>query len=87
MNPEFLDKKNNPCKSFEQNLIIDTYGNVKFCFNDIPSPLHKIGNIRKSSIDELWCGEIVRNIKRKMEGCDRACGITACHINANLRID
>ena len=32
-NPEYLPKYLNPCKAYEQNLIVDVCGNVKFCFN------------------------------------------------------
>ena len=83
--PEYLPDSINPCKSFEQNLIIDVCGNVKFCFNREIEPPNKIGNILTTSIDELWNGKMALKEKKEMSLCIRACGIMACHINVNLR--
>ncbi len=84
-NPEYLPKSINPCKSWEQNLIIDVSGNVKFCFNRELNPKNLIGNILKTSIDDLWNGKMALQVKESMRYCNRACGVMACHIDTNLK--
>jgi len=84
-NPEYLPKYINPCKSWEQNLIVDVCGNVKFCFNKELKPNNLIGNILTTSIDDLWNGQKALQIKESMRSCNRACGVMACHIDTNLR--
>ena len=85
-NPEYLPNYINPCKSYEQNLIIDTCGNVKFCFNKLIEPINRIGNILTHTINELWKGKTALQIKESMKTCNRACGVMACHIDTKLRI-
>ena len=85
-NPEYLPKQINPCKSYEQNLIVDTCGNVKFCFNKLIEPINRIGNILTHTIDELWKGKTALQIKESMKTCNWACGIMACHIDTKLRV-
>lgn len=84
-NPEYMSKKLNPCKAYEQNLIVDVCGNVKFCFNKEIKPKNKIGNILTTSIEELWNGKNASKEKKTLRSCNRACGIMACHIDTNLR--
>ncbi|MFX1296303.1 MAG: radical SAM/SPASM domain-containing protein [Promethearchaeota archaeon] len=86
-NPEYLPKQINPCKSYEQNLIVDTCGNVKFCFNKLIEPINKIGNIKTHTIDELWKGKTAFQIRESMKTCNRACGVMACHIDTKLRVE
>ncbi len=83
-NPEYLPKDLNPCKAYEQNLIIDVCGNVKFCFNKKIEPLNKIGNVLTTSINKIWNGRTATNIREEMSACNRACGVMACHINTEL---
>lgn len=85
-NPEYFPVNVNPCKSYEQNLIVDTCGNVKFCFNKLIEPINKIGNILTHSIDELWKGKTALQIKESMKTCNQACGVMACHIDTKLRV-
>ncbi len=84
-NPEYLNMNLNPCKSYEQNLIVDVCGNVKFCFNKVLEQPNKIGNILITPLDELWNGKSALQIKEEMKYCTRSCGIMACHIDSNLR--
>lgn len=84
-NPELLPNGHNPCKAFEQNIIIDVYGNVRFCFNEIPDPIDKIGNIRTASIKSILESKAALETRKKMMACNRSCGIMACHIDANLQ--
>jgi len=84
-NPEYIPNKINPCRSYEQNLIVDVCGNVKFCFNKVIEPLDKIGNILTTPIDILWNGKLALEIKDNMKACNRSCGVMACHIDASMR--
>ena len=84
-NPEYLPNDLNPCKAYEQNLIVDVCGNVKFCFTKEIKPKNKIGNILTTSIEELWNGKNALQEKEVMRSCNLACGIMACHIDTNLR--
>ena len=52
-NPEFMSEELNPCRAYEQNLIIDVCGNAKFCFNKGIEPKNKIGNILTTSLEDL----------------------------------
>lgn len=84
-NPEYISKISNPCRAFEQNLIIDISGNVKFCFSKEIEPKNKIGNITTTSIDDMWNGKSALQEIAEMRSCIRACGIMACHIDTKLR--
>jgi len=84
-NPEYCPESLKPCKAYEQNLIVDVCGNVKFCFNREIQPKNKIGNILTTSIEELWNGKNALQEKKNLRSCNRACGIMACHIDTNLR--
>lgn len=83
--PEFLPETIKICKACDQNLIIDVYGNVKFCFGKPVEPIDKIGNILTKRIDDLLNGKGATLIKESMRKCNRACGIMMCHIDSNLR--
>jgi sulfatase maturation enzyme AslB (radical SAM superfamily) len=83
--PEYISNDIKPCKSFEQNLIVDASGNVKFCFIKVLEPPDVIGNVLNTSLEELMNGENALRIKKKMRSCNRACGIMACHIDHDLR--
>jgi len=83
--PEYISDTFNPCRAFEQNLIVDVCGNVKFCFSRDIEPKNKIGNITTTSIDDIWNGKTASQEKAEMRSCIRACGIMACHIDTNLR--
>ncbi|MHA2051862.1 MAG: radical SAM protein, partial [Promethearchaeota archaeon] len=85
-NPEFIKKIINPCKAYEQNLIVDVCGNVKFCFNKDLEPENKIGNILTTSIYDIWEGQKALQEKEEMRNCTRACGVMACHIDTSLRV-
>ena len=84
-NPEYLQEDLNPCRAYEQNLIVDVCGNVKYCFNKELEPKNKIGNILTNSIEELWDGKYALQERKSMRSCNRACSIMTCHIDANLR--
>ena len=83
--PEYLDYIINPCKAYDQNLILDIQGNVKFCFNMTLNPLNRIGNILTDSLNDIWSGIEALKIKDEMRRCNRACGVMACHINTEYR--
>ncbi|MHA1378649.1 MAG: SAP domain-containing protein [Candidatus Helarchaeota archaeon] len=42
-NPEVLPENIQACRAFDQNLIVDILGNVKFCFNKMLEPSNRVG--------------------------------------------
>jgi len=65
------------CVSMNKNMMIDIQGNVRLCFNMGRIGLEPIGNIKESSLLELW-----NNSKEKMDkmkDCTECCGIMVCH--------
>lgn len=85
INPEFIEGKNDICGAHAQNIILDVYGNVKFCFNKELEPLNYIGNIKTHNLEEILHGDKAIKVKKEMKQCTRSCGIMACHINQDIK--
>lgn len=71
------------CASHERNLVVDTAGRVSLCFNasmifDEPS----IGNVKESSLAELWVGTRAASYRVVMNECRLNCGALNCHRRA-----
>ena len=77
-NPEFLPEP--ICGSHERNLWVDIYGNARLCsyMHRLPVP-SSIGNVRDSSILELWNGDLACQARPLMEACHLSCGMLNCH--------
>lgn len=84
-NPEVLPENIHVCRAYDQNLIVDIYGNVKFCFNKYLEPPNRIGNVLKNALNDLWTGNEALTVKEEMKKCHRACGIMICHCDTNIR--
>ena len=68
------------CNSHEENIMVDMYGDVEFCFNMKSLNNGKsIGNIRKHSLQSLWQSHYGHKIRHKMAQCRLACGMLNCH--------
>lgn len=75
----FLEKRKIP-KDYEclvgyTNLFVDAYGNVRPCWASCFEPL---GNLKETSLREMWCGEKMQSYREKMlkgqcEGCWYLC--------------
>jgi radical SAM protein with 4Fe4S-binding SPASM domain len=68
------------CGSHERNLVVDTTGEVSLCFNaaqifEEPS----IGNVRTSTLAELWRGSRAAAYRVAMNECLLNCGALNCH--------
>jgi MoaA/NifB/PqqE/SkfB family radical SAM enzyme len=70
--PHFLEEKappeSLPCLVGMRNFFIRTNGDIELCFY---YPV--IGNIKKQSAKEIWCGEKTQEVRKKTVECDRLC--------------
>ncbi len=83
-NPETLPYGFGPCCAADQNLIIDIYGNVKFCFNKVLEPATRVGAVSQN-LEDLWSGAAALQVKQEMRGCHRSCGVMVCHCDSKIR--
>lgn len=76
--PEFLGEA--ICGSHERNIMIDSYGEVQFCFN-MKKLLggRSVGNVREKSLSELWSSSNAMGAREVMSECRRSCGMLNCH--------
>lgn len=65
------------CLSMQNNLMIDSLGEVRFCFNQDRLQLPSLGNVRQQSIREIW--ENSRELRRQNQACSLECGAMLCH--------
>lgn len=76
--PEFLSPE--VCASGENNMMIDSYGNVQLCFNMHTLTGGKfLGNIREKPLWEMWTSKEATNARTIMSQCRRSCGMLNCH--------
>jgi len=73
------------CASHERNLVVDTTGAVSLCFSaemifDEPA----IGNVRDSTLAELWVGARAQSYRAVMNECRLNCGALNCHRRTNI---
>jgi len=68
------------CGSHERNLVVDTTGQVSLCFNAsmIFEEPH-IGNVKESTLFELWTGTKTEEYRSVMDECRLNCGALGCH--------
>ncbi len=68
------------CNSHERNMMIDHQGEVQLCF-DMRKIFDgkSIGNVRSSSLFDLWSGDTAEAARGIMEHCRRSCGMLNCH--------
>ncbi len=83
-NPETLPYGCGPCCAADQNLIVDIYGNVKFCFNKVLDPAARVGVVSQD-LNDLWAGAAALQVKQEMHACRRSCGVMVCHCDSRIR--
>lgn len=71
------ETKPETCISMNEKMMIDIQGNVRLCFNMERIGLEPIGNIKESSLLELWNDS--KEKMDKMQDCTECCGIMVCH--------
>jgi MoaA/NifB/PqqE/SkfB family radical SAM enzyme len=76
--PDFIGEQ--VCGSAERNMMVDQHGNVQLCFfmRELLGG-RVIGNVRQSSLRELWESEFADQARGVMAGCRRNCGMLNCH--------
>lgn len=77
-NPEYIPNID-ICKAFRNNIIVDLYGNIKYCFWHHINPINKIGNIVEDSIEKIWNGKVALQVKKQMRKCSKGCGLLNCN--------
>jgi MoaA/NifB/PqqE/SkfB family radical SAM enzyme len=72
------------CDSCNNNMMVDSYGNVKLCFN-MPQIMSysSIANVRDRTLREIWGSEAAASARKIMNGCRRSCGLLNCHRKKN----
>jgi len=83
-NPFLLPSNFKPCKAMFQNIIVDSRGNVGFCYYKELNPIDKIGNLCRDTFDDIWKGANAVAIRKEMSLCQRSCGVLSCHKDVNL---
>jgi MoaA/NifB/PqqE/SkfB family radical SAM enzyme len=76
--PDFIGEQ--VCGSHERNMMVDMHGDVQLCFS-MRGLLggRALGNVRTSSLRELWEGEMAARARGIMSTCRQNCGMLNCH--------
>lgn len=67
------------CGSASRNLMVDTLGQVSLCFHMERLGLVPVGNVRASSLQEIWSSDKAAFAREKMFRCTLGCGTMICH--------
>jgi MoaA/NifB/PqqE/SkfB family radical SAM enzyme len=80
--PDFIGEQ--VCGSHERNMMVDMRGDVQLCFS-MRGLLggRALGNVRASSLRELWDGEMAARARGIMSSCRQNCGMLNCHRKLN----
>ncbi len=71
------------CASHERNIMVDSRGHVRLCFNmDSIWPHEGLGNLRQTSLRSLIFSDIASGARSAMAACRRPCGMLNCHRRA-----
>lgn len=65
------------CASFEENMMIDVVGQIRFCFRMDSLGLPVVGNVTETPLKELWNKRAL--CASRMNGCRHGCGVMVCH--------
>lgn len=76
--PDFIGEQ--VCGSAERNMMVDQHGNVQLCFfmRDVLNG-RVLGNVRQSSLRQLWESDLATEARGVMTRCRRNCGMLNCH--------
>jgi radical SAM protein with 4Fe4S-binding SPASM domain len=68
------------CNSHERNMMVDHKGDVLLCF-DMRKIFdgNPIGNVKHTSLSDLWHGSIAAEAREIMKYCRHPCGMLNCH--------
>lgn len=76
--PDFIGEQ--VCGSHERNMMVDMRGDVQLCFSMRGLVGGRaLGNVRTSSLRELWEGEMAARARGIMSTCRQNCGMLNCH--------
>lgn len=77
-NPDFIGEQ--VCGSAERNMMVDQHGDVQLCFSMRGLMGGRaLGNVRRSSLRELWESTLAAGARQIMAGCRQNCGMLNCH--------
>lgn len=74
-----LKVREGQCAAFHSSMMIDITGQVRLCFNMERIGLKPIGNIRESTLQELWTGTEAQKAREVMKKCTEGCASMVCH--------
>jgi MoaA/NifB/PqqE/SkfB family radical SAM enzyme len=74
-----LRVKMGQCASADNSIMIDIVGQARLCFNMERIGLSPIGNVRNSSLQELWDGTAANEARKIMSKCTEGCASMVCH--------
>ena len=77
-NPDFIS--DTVCGSAERNMMVDQRGDAQLCFGmrELTGGL-ALGNVRQTTLRDLWASDVAENARRTMASCRRNCGMLNCH--------
>jgi MoaA/NifB/PqqE/SkfB family radical SAM enzyme len=67
------------CDSMNKHLMVDMFGDVRLCFNMERIGLKPIGNVRETSLRDLWTALQAEKVRSSMRCCAEGCGSMICH--------
>ncbi|GIW71174.1 MAG: hypothetical protein KatS3mg102_0716 [Planctomycetota bacterium] len=77
-NPDFIGEQ--VCGSGERNMMVDQRGDVQLCFSMRALVGGKaLGNVRESSLQEIWESAAAARARSVMSNCRKNCGMLNCH--------
>lgn len=76
--PDFIGEQ--VCGSADRNMMVDQMGDVQLCFSMRGLMEGKpLGNVRLSTLREMWEGEMAARARGVMSNCRQNCGMLNCH--------
>jgi len=72
-----------PCGAGTETFFLDPYGKIIAC-NGSKEPLY-MGNLTKSTFDEIWNSKQAESVRNKVANCSRACWMTGTAVPAMRR--
>lgn len=77
-NPDFIGEQ--VCDSANRNMMMNMFGEVQLCFGmKTLNNGNPLGNVRESSLQNLWMSQEANRMRSVMSICRRNCGMLNCH--------
>ena len=67
--------KKNQCDVGFESFLIDSYGNIRFCFEWPP-----VGNVFEKNPEAIWQGKLAQQQRAKVLNCPRDCKVLICNM-------